>query len=587
MKFLVFSLFSEIWEHSIPESLITKQAFLEGHEVEYLLCGGMLENLCTSMEARLVEYNSSKVFKMRVCESCQSRAKRFAKKAKSSFYLNNYRPIDINKKIKIFFKENIHVDPTDVSIGGINIGRMAFYETALKYKKTDVTLEKKDENIYFNFHLENTLRVYFSLELFLKENPYQNVIIYSPQYAINHVAATILEKKGASIYFIEAGVNISNRLDTLRVWNWKEFKLVNPLLKHWNEVSQYDVFPFEVNNVTKHFLSLLQAKSHMVYSAQLKEHRKIREYFKIPNDKKILLATMSSYDEAYSAYLAGLFPKEKVCSDVFTSQIEWIRYLIDYVTFRNDVFLIIRVHPRDFPNKREKVQSYQARMLLESFKQTNNNYIVNWPTENVSLYEMFDEIDVLLTGWSVTAVEAASLGIPVVTYDSNMPSYPSNIMFSGRTKETYAKNIDRALNKGWTFDQVIASYHWLSVNHNLLSLPISKNFTQLINLFCRLPFRVLFKFFWFFQIDLKLIILLSLVKRNKNGVRSIVQVLKGEKPSGDLSCYVTSRKQMAKREFERVVKVEFSNLLKHYYKDYKKNVEYETLYKKVCGYINE
>ncbi|MEI9804955.1 MAG: hypothetical protein WDN48_11450 [Pseudolabrys sp.] len=83
-------------------------------------------------------------------------------------------------------------------------------------------------------------------------------------------------------------------------------------------------------NVTDHHLEVFRGRSTFAYSApkgsQLFD---VRRHFGIRNDQKMLLATMSSYDEDMAAELAGVYAATS--NPLFGSQIEWVRALLDFV----------------------------------------------------------------------------------------------------------------------------------------------------------------------------------------------------------------------------------------------------------------
>ena len=85
-------------------------------------------------------------------------------------------------------------------------------------------------------------------------------------------------------------------------------------------------------------------------------------HLEIRPDQKLVVAMMSSYDEYIAARAIDEVPSES--EFLFPSQLEWIRALIEWFKTRPALFLLIRVHPREFPNKREATKSAHA-LLLE------------------------------------------------------------------------------------------------------------------------------------------------------------------------------------------------------------------------------
>jgi hypothetical protein len=282
---------------------------------------------------------------------------------------------------------------------------------------------------------------------------------------------------GVPVFFLEAGTNIHKRLRTLRCWRWTDFGLTNPLLAiSSKDLSEFTYTNQDLNWVTRHFLSLLEARSHVVFSRKREGSFDFLSRFPNARGRKVIVATMSSFDEVYSAFLAGLWPEDRAKSKVYRTQVLWIQELIDYAGRNPDLFLVVRVHPRDFPNKREGLVSDQGRELLGLFDRLPENVSINWPDEAISIYNLIFYADVVTTGWSITALEAGILGIPVVTYDRKLPSYPETLMFTGGSTAEYFENMRKAIDKGWTFEQSVNSYDWWSLSHNYGALLVSESF---------------------------------------------------------------------------------------------------------------
>jgi hypothetical protein len=179
-----------------------------------------------------------------------------------------------------------------------------------------------------------------------------------------------------------------------------------------------------------------------------------------------LVATMSSYDEVYAAQEAGICPPYK---GAFASQIDWIRWLVDYVSDRKDLFLIIRVHPREFPSRRERVgkMSDHARRLESAFAELPANCVINWPSDKVSLYDLAKDAEVVLNAWSSAGKEMRLLGLPVVEWMPDLLFYPPDDGLCALDQDEYGRRIERALSRGWCAEQVVQMYRWHVLEYGL------------------------------------------------------------------------------------------------------------------------
>lgn len=389
--------------------------------------------------------------------------------------LTNYLTEEDFVKFEAIAAEAVALKSLDTEYLGVKVGFVALYEFTLAHKKMSAELTELQWKEY-HFYLANSLRTLQGLARYLGSNRPDAIMTFSPQYSNINSAMQYAINQGVRVNFIESGTNLAHRLSTMRVWDWKVHKLVNPALTYWNKSEFNPVTPHSAEKVTKHFTQLLSGQHFAVYSEPYTGSSGVRQRWEIGQNQKILLMTLSSYDEAYAALLIDCFPHKKVFSDVFRTQAEWVKATLEWVATRPDLFLVIRVHPRDFPNKREALRSEQSFMLEKLLKDVPANAHVNWPAEGASLYELLEDTDVVLTGWSVTAMEALMLGIPVVTYDANLPSYPKDIHYTGRSQAEYFANVDRALIEGWSLDNAINGFRWLAYNFVNCTVTVAQDF---------------------------------------------------------------------------------------------------------------
>jgi hypothetical protein len=466
MKIVFFSLHAAIWVHAAPENRLVRELADAGHQVGYLTCGKALTGHCVSMSAYGYEVAVPTIEKDVVCRICQGYADTLAAgNGAHHERLSAFQHEDDQAEIDAFMATVTPDSYLDLRWHGIDIGRISAYELFLKFKKMSPVL-RGEEWTYYRIYIRNALAAALGFRRYLAIHSPEMMFCYSPQYAVNGICAALAIQAGVRVYFIEGSSSNSERYQALRVWDWAAHGLMNPALERWDQ-AQFRVRSEDAARVVGHFRELFAGTSFAVYSAPLQAAFSARERFGIPTGAKILLATLSSYDEAYAAVVIGKFPEQKLSSDVFQDQFEWMRKTIQYVAGRSDVFLLIRVHPRDFPNKREGVQSEQAAHWQVVFRDLPENVRINWPDQEISLYNILSEADVVLTGWSATGVEALAFGIPVVTYDRKLPSYPADIHLTGTSEAEYVANIEAALKLGRKPEFAVSALHWLAVSFSM------------------------------------------------------------------------------------------------------------------------
>lgn len=466
MKVVFYSLHAAIWRHSAIENRLVRELVNRGCDTVYVSCGSTFTEHCTSYSAESIGLDAPRKAKDRICQLCKRNARLLASASGARhLMLRDFLSVDdetcIDELMAQVTPENYvgfrHLD--------VDVGRATSYECFLLYKKMSEHLNEEEWR-YYRTYLRNALQSLIGFaRIFDRERP-DLVFFYSPQYGVNGSCAQYAEIRGAKTYFIEGSASNGERYEALRIWDWRVHGLVNPALAHWSSVRER-VTAEDVRRVTGHFRELLEARSYAVYSTPVADAFDLRVRFNIPATAKVLLATLSSFDEAYAAFVIGKFPERKVRSPVYGNQFDWIKDTIRRLAGRRDVYLIVRVHPRDYPNKRDPRQSEQAALWEQMFANLPENVRVNWPQDGISLYNMLDQVDAVVTGWSATGIEALVFGVPVVTYDRWLPSYPSDIHFSGDTAEEYFANIDRALACEHGFAVAAQGYRWLAAHFSM------------------------------------------------------------------------------------------------------------------------
>jgi hypothetical protein len=347
------------------------------------------------------------------------------------------------------------------SVDGVGIGRLALYEYLLQHKKLGLS---DGEWSRFRPRLANAIRSFIAAQhVFDRERP-SRVVVYNSLYSVNAVWRALADQRGIPLYFLHAGPGLPNRLQTLIAGRDSTVRWAYRLLEEWPKHRVAPCRPEELASVTDHFVELFRGTNVFAYSApKSKEASDLRQGLGIGPQQTLVVAAMSSYDEYVAAQVVGEVPDE---SDMlFPSQIDWIRALVEWFAKRPDLFLLIRVHPREFPNKREGTKSEHARLLERALAELPANVRVNWPTDGLSLYDIAEHASVFLIAWSTVGKEMSLLGLPVVVHAPKLLVHPADLNYVGTTHETYFAAIETALRDGWSFERIRLAYRWCAVEY--------------------------------------------------------------------------------------------------------------------------
>ena len=456
MKALVFAPHAGIWVHAFPEALVVDALRASNIDVLYVTCGGALSSYCVTMASRGLTIASSARDKQAVCRDCQ----RNRDLLRGGFTLGGYDFDTVlgdteNRRVEQLVAEARPETIASFAIDGIEVGRASLYEYLIQRKKSALELASS-EWPEFRPRLVNTVRSLVAAQKILDQERPDRVLVYNTLYSVNAMWRAAATQRGIASYFLHAGVSLKDRLQKMIVARDSTLLWYMQLIELWPQFRDVPCTPEQLAAVTDHFVQLFRGASMFAYSAASRGVD-IHARFSV-GDRKLVVATMSSYDEYVAAAAVGEMPPMK--DALFATQIEWVRALVEWFRARPDLFLIIRVHPREFPNKREGTKSEHAQELERELSSLPPNVRVNWPDDKLSIYDLAAHGDVFLNAWSSAGREMALLGLPVVVYCPDMLLYPADLNYVGTTREAYFTAIDSALRDGWSFERMRKAFRW-------------------------------------------------------------------------------------------------------------------------------
>ena len=459
MKILFFAPHSAIWVHAFPEALIAESLRQSGHEIAYISCGGTLNRYCVPMSAHRLAPSASPAERQMICAVCSQhdgilRAE-FGFQGKN---LANLIGQEEERTVDTIVREMSRDTIVTLERDGVPLGRMALYQLMLRRKRIDLDLTDAEWQEYL-VELRNTLYAWQAGQKLLDRERPDRVIVYNGLYSVNRTVCKLAEQRGIPTYFMHAGGNLSNRLQTLMIGRGDTFRFMPHIVSQWPRFAHVPCTARMLALVTDHYLELLRGKSVFVYSkAKTAARFDARTHFGVNAKQRLLVATMGSYDEEIAAEMVGA--RQHQSTPLFPTQVDWIKTLLEFVATRPDLFLLVRVHPREFPNRRDQALSQHAQLLQEFLRDLPPNAAVNWPSDGLSLYDLADQTDVFLNSWSSVGKEMSLLGIPVVIYSDELIFYPSDLNYLGTTRETYFGAVEKALGDGWSGERARKAYRW-------------------------------------------------------------------------------------------------------------------------------
>jgi len=477
---LTFSPYSFINVHSYPEAIIADTLRRRGHRVIQVRCKGLYADYCISMSAVGLTPRSSPSEKAAICAECNIRREAIEQQfGFETLYIDDFVSGEMLARVDRRMAEVNSENWANLEYDGIPIPRYASTEYFLNEK---INATAFDPALWGGFltHVRNAFVTAEAGQKILEYVKADRLLAYNNIYSCNHVMCCLAEKQGAAHYSLHAGPHLKHLRSQMTIFQGLRNTYLRNRSSAWKKFSGSPVTEASVRKVSEHIDELMEARSSWVYSikSQNKSPEQLRAFFGIRPDQKVLLATMSSMDELFSLALADAKPLASK-EPIFSSQIAWIQSLINWIKDRDDLFLIVRVHPREFPNKREQVLAPQASLLRKTFVDFPANAKVNWPDDALSLHDVARITDVGLNATSSAGLELLLFGIPVVLYDlETLINYPIELSLCAESVDDYFEKVDLALRTGRSSGNVISAFRWLAFQFDVAAIDISEAYSE-------------------------------------------------------------------------------------------------------------
>jgi hypothetical protein len=176
--------------------------------------------------------------------------------------------------------------------------------------------------------------------------------------------------------------------------------------------------------------NLLKEHSH-AFSPKLNKGFSVRDFFNIPNGKKLVLITLSSGSEIFAAQVVSKKLKLDNKKHIFKTQIDFLKFLKDKFSNNKDIFFVVRLHPRLYNEKNPE----ELKKILRLNLHKTHNIKLNTPYQKISAFNFIGEVDLIINSWSSLAVDFGIFGIGNITIFPEYIGYPKNCMVSFKSKK--------------------------------------------------------------------------------------------------------------------------------------------------------
>jgi hypothetical protein len=440
------------------------------------------------MPAFGVTENSSSLLKSEICTDCIKSQKlsdyRFPDLVQ---HLENYSTESDLSAIDIIM-DTINIDNWyEFSVDGVRIGQIASYEFSLNYKLKSIKISKHDwENL--ELHIRNVLKTYYAAINYFRENSVDNFIVYNRFYSINNVFCQVAEKNNIKVFSMQNEGPASDVNSRFHIFSKIDDQLWLSKSTQWTRAQNRPLGFIKLNRVNRHLKYVLGVKGLLTYSNNpdpLLSKHDIFAKLKLQSLNKVVLIPSSSADERFALEILDFLPAEK--DDKYDS-LQILKEVVELAPNYPDYGFIFRIHPREFPNKRENVQSRHGSDLLDFISATTlpKNLKINTPEDALSIANLALVSDFILNSTSTVGLDFAALGLKVFMFSPTKNFfYPNELNFIQPDLKSCLSTIS-SLGESLIFpkDQQVLAYRWLYFKYfssNRAVGNLDRDFIQRVN----------------------------------------------------------------------------------------------------------
>jgi hypothetical protein len=258
-------------------------------------------------------------------------------------------------------------------------------------------------NAYRGFLLAAAI-VIIGLRKYLSENPTDSALLFNGRQSVTRVAFEIFREQGIRVLTHEFPFYQRGHLmvkPNAKCWSLEPF---NHFWHMWGKV------PLTRSSLDKTLKWLINRR----YGTGLSWYA-----FNAPHIRGAANPTVPRCGQGKRLFALFTSSTDEIAGDPelqgpYESQSQWVMDVVDWVRKRNDVELVIRVHPH-LAGKTGLGRAVDEYNLYQNMKdELPGNVTIIMPDDNYNSYALMDEADVGLTYNSTVGIEMAMLGKPVV-----------------------------------------------------------------------------------------------------------------------------------------------------------------------------
>jgi len=441
---LFFTPEARVVPHYVAQCVVARTMQERGYRVLMARCLGDFSR-CPVMDMMAAPYDFGGPAKSNLCNECHQIANQIlGYHGLPAVDLKGFITPEIWKRVAAVLSEA----PSDLrrfEFDGIHFGKLLANDLVLATKCSNFeNLEDRYRTAWARY-IENALAVYLAVQV-MAERLRIKRILYHNEYGLNLGARLAAQKLGIPAITVQHASHLN--VDRRRYVMDSEIlhRAYDRLLEGWESWRNLSLSAKQVREVSDDIIFRFGAQGSHVYSpSKTVKQNQLFDRLRLVPERKLLVAFTSSLDEylARKMVFEGMKVQGLELGGPFEDQVDWLRRLTDFTAASSDFQLVVRVHPREGANKRERSLSQHLHRLKSEFDREILHCRFIWPEDQISSYDLVELADLVLASWTTVGLEAARLGVPVIKA-FGIYSYPNDdFLVWAPTVDEYFKQVVR------------------------------------------------------------------------------------------------------------------------------------------------
>jgi len=418
---------------------------------------------CTVKRSKRLPINSEPTAHQKTCRDCAAIS--LASEKAYNLRIFELRGLETKTLLKTasVASRGLRRDLMSFKYKGVPLGAMCSYEVRLVYKALTLdALGSELQNVWRSL-VTTAIKMYLLVQSAVAHFRFTHVLYFN-DYSISLAARFACEASGAIPVMVTQAYHLG--VDR-RKWIFKKGIGYHDIYTDCLQWPQWRNLPLNeslVAEITDDALERLKGLSPHTYSPPKTVDFAANSRWE---GQKTIVAFTSSPDETgclQALEAMGLkIPEVELTFGTcpVDSQVCWLNALAVFAKTRPDLRFIVRIHPREGSNKREPNQSEHLTVLRKTVSHESDNFLIHWPEDPVSSYDLAEQAHLVLTSWSTIGVELARMGVPILCCAKGLGGYPvETFQLFTADPNVYFSLIDELLNKPIDLESMRLAYRW-------------------------------------------------------------------------------------------------------------------------------